>query len=375
MEQFRAEIGKPTPGCPTELLDFDYTNPRLSTGDDLVTPDEQSIICSLREIAALDELIQSICTNTYLNLEPLIVLGEETGPFTVLEGNRRLASIKLIKDRALARECKISIPSEISQDVYDSIQTVTIWRVEKRSDAQAFIGFKHITGPHRWDAYAKARFVADWYKNERHNGLTVEAIARQLGDDSDTIRSYISAALILDQAEEERLFSKKDRYNRGRFAFSHLYTALGRKEYQEFLGLSKGWNISPSYRPIKDYYLNNLKEVLLYLYGSKKDNRPPLIKSQNPDLKHVGEVIVNDVALQKIRGGVDLKTAYNEVRSPLAVFSESLVQASLKVEAAIAALSKYDGSPGLLKIAEELRENVSILLLAMETKNKKVSNS
>lgn len=320
VSEFRAKIGEATTKCPTSLLDFDYENPRLTTGDDLSTHDEKSMICSLRDIAALEELIQSICNNRYFNLEPLIVWGEECGPFTVLEGNRRLAAIKLIKNRELARECKVSLPAAISQEVLESIEKVSVWRVGKKDDAQAFIGFKHINGPYRWDAYAKARYVADWYKKEKSSGLTIESIASQLGDDNDTIRAYIGAVLVLEQAEEERLFDIKDRYNRGRFAFSHLYTALGRKEYQEFLGLAKGWNQIPDEQPIDDKKTPQLKEVLTYFYGSKQDNKPSLIKSQNPDLKYLGEALVHPVALAKIRGGTDLKTAHNEVRDASAVF-------------------------------------------------------
>ncbi len=371
VSEFRAKIGEASTGCPTSLLDFDYQNPRLTTGDDLSTHDEKSMICSLRDIAALDELIQSICNNGYFNLEPLIVWGKENGPFTVLEGNRRLAAIKLIKNRDLARECKVSLPSEISQKVLDSVDEVSVWRVKERADAQAFIGFKHINGPYRWDAYAKARYVADWYKKEKSSGLTIESIARQLGDDNDTIRAYIGAVLVLEQAEEERLFDIKDRFNRGRFAFSHLYTALGRKEYQEFLGLAKGWNQTPDEQPIDDKKTPELKEVLTYFYGSKQDNKPSLIKSQNPDLKYLGEVLVHPVALEKIRGGTDLKTAHNEVRNAGAVFSEALVQASLKVDAAIGLLAKYDGSASLLSVASELAEKSETLLLTMQRKHGK----
>lgn len=371
MSEFHAKIGEPTANCPTSLLNFDYDNPRLTTGDELSTRDDKSIICALRDIAALDELIQSICTNRYLNLEPLIVLGEESGPFTVLEGNRRLAAIKLIKDRNLARECKVSLPEDIRQDVIESIQKISVWRVAERTDAQAFIGFKHINGPHRWDAYAKARFVADWYKKDKSSGLTIESIAGQLGDDNDTIRAYIGAILILEQAEKERLFDIKDRFNRGRFAFSHLYTALGRKEYQEFLGLSKGWNINPSEHPIDQTKIPKLKEVLIYLYGSKQDNLQPKIKSQNPDLKFVGEVLVHPVALEKLRGGTELSIAYGEVREPGAVFSEALVQVSLRIDTTIGLLAKYDGSSSLLEIAKEIHEKSETLLMTMQRKHVK----
>ncbi|MGZ0019072.1 ParB/Srx family N-terminal domain-containing protein [Nitrosomonas sp. wSCUT-2] len=371
MSEFRAKIGEPTADCPTSLLNFDYDNPRLTTGDELSTRDDKSIICALRDIAALDELIQSICTNKYLNLEPLIVLGEESGPFTVLEGNRRLAAIKLIKDKSLARECKVSLPENIRQNVIESIQKVSVWRVAERTDAQAFIGFKHINGPHRWDAYAKARFVADWYKKDKSSGLTIDSIARQLGDDHDTIRAYVGAILILDQAENEGIFDIKDRFNRGRFAFSHLYTALGRKEYQEFLRLPKGWNINPSEQPIDQNQIPELKEVLVYLYGSKQENLQPKIKSQNPDLKYVGEVLVRPVALEKLRGGAELSVAYSEVREPGAVFSEALVQVSLKIDTTIGLLAKYDGSSSLLEIAKEIHEKSETLLITMQRKHAK----
>src|SRR3989339_2230717 len=184
---FTATTDEPTRGCPIELLQFDRTNPRLVTGDEYQTASNEDIISALNEIASLDELITSITTNRDLDLEPLIVLGDACGPFRVLEGNRRLATIKLILDPDLAKRCRISLPKNINPAVIQSIKKVTIWRVVSESDAQAFIGFKHINGPHRWDAYAKARFVSDWYKREMANCLTIDAISRQLGDDNDTI--------------------------------------------------------------------------------------------------------------------------------------------------------------------------------------------
>ena len=203
---FEAKVDEPTRHCPTSLLHFDYTNPRLVTGDSYSVLSEEDIISALHEIASLDELITSICTNKYLDLEPLIVIGDPFGPFRVLEGNRRLASIKVILDPSLAKRCRISVPTNILQEVLDSIKTVTVWRVENVSDAHAFIGFKHINGPHRWDAYAKARFVADWYKKEVGNGLSIDSIARQLGDDNDTIRSFTCIRGFEDQRHRQAEF-------------------------------------------------------------------------------------------------------------------------------------------------------------------------
>jgi hypothetical protein len=368
---FRANVDEPTRGCPTSLLEFDRSNPRLVTGDLYSTATDEDIISALNEIATLDELITSICTNSYLDLEPLIVLGDAKGPFRVLEGNRRLAAIKLIQDPELARRCRVSVPKSIPKRVTDSVKTVTVWRVQTESDAQAFIGFKHINGPHRWDAYAKARFVSDWYTKEMGNGLSIDAIARQLGDDNDTIRAYISGILVLQQAENARLFQISDRYNKGKFAFSHLYTALGRTEYQEFLGLKQGWNRSPDIDPVPRKNVEKLGEVLRYIYGSKQDEFAPLVRSQNPDLKQVGEVINHPVALERVRSGATLSTAYNEVRSPYEVFGEALGQAHLKLTQAVESLPKFTGDPTLLPIGEEIVELADTLITIMKKKAKR----
>ena len=152
--------------CPIELLQLDITNPRLQTGLDIEVKTEDDLISILADIAALDELITSIFTNKYLNLEPMIVISAEgSGQYRVLEGNRRLASIKLLRDPILAKRLGIKVPDPIPQDVIDSTNKILCFRVSSEDEARAFIGFKHINGPQRWEAYAKARYVTDWYKS------------------------------------------------------------------------------------------------------------------------------------------------------------------------------------------------------------------
>lgn len=368
---FTAQLDEPTRGCPTDLLTFDKSNPRLVTGDTYSTSTDEDTISALNEIASLDELLTSICTNKYLDLEPLIVMGSPKGPFRVLEGNRRLACIKLLRDPDLAKRCKVSLPAKVRPDVLKSLDKVTIWRVRDEKDAQAFIGFKHINGPRRWDAYAKARFVADWYKRDRAKGLSVDAIARQLGDDNDTIRAYIGGVLVLEQAEKSRSFDIANRYNKGRFAFSHLYTALGRSEYQSFLGLPTGWDKEPGPDPVPKRNEEKLGEMLRYIYGSKQDSLPPHVKSQNPDLKRVGETLAHPVALAKLRAGAQLAVAYNEVRPPVEVFGEALAQAHIKLSQAVDSLPKYMGDSSLLPIANEIVDLADTLQTIMKKKSRK----
>ncbi|MCA8078994.1 ParB N-terminal domain-containing protein [Burkholderia cepacia] len=348
-------------------LVFDSSNPRLMTGDEWSVSDDVSLINAYREIAALDELVLSIATNGYLNLEPLIIHGSDGGPYTVLEGNRRLAAMKLLASPETARECKISIPQPVRPEVLKSFEQVLVYRVEHPKDAEAFIGFKHINGPQRWDAYAKARFVADWYRKGRKDGLTIDQIARQTGDTNDTVRSYIGSIFVLDQAEKEGIFEIKNRFNKGKFAFSHLYTALDRPEYRNFLGLQLGWNNEPSDTPVSDEFKERLGETLQYVYGSKRDKTKPLVQSQNPHLAQLGRSLNNERSLLRLRAGEPLAVAFAEIEGGN-MFNQALGELMAKAEKALSLATKFDGNPELLSFVGEIKLKVMTVESIMTTK-------
>lgn len=348
-------------------LTFDRSNPRLMTGDDWSVSDDASIISAYREIAALDELVLSISTNNYLPLEPLIIHGPDKGPFTVLEGNRRLAAMKLLSNPSLAKACKISVPQPVNKEVIDSFKEVLVYRVADPKDAEAFIGFKHINGPQRWDAYAKARFVAEWYKRVREKGVSIDDIAKQTGDTNDTVRSYIGSIFVLDQAEKTGNFEIKDRFNKGRFAFSHLYTALDRPEFRNFLGLDLGWNEKPSDTPIDKDHLEKLGETLKYIYGSKRDKIKPHVQSQNPHLAQLGKSLINERSLLRLRAGETLANAFAEIDGGN-MFNQALGELMAKAEKALSLSSKFDGNKELLSFAQEIKLKVMMIESAMRIK-------
>lgn len=357
--------------CPVRLLELDLDNPRLQTGDDISIGSEDELIETLADIAALDELVLSICTNNYLNLEPLIVHGPDGGPYKVLEGNRRLASIKIIQDPALAQKVGIRVPNPVPRSVLDSIKEVLVYRVASEDDARDFIGFKHINGPQRWDAFAKAKYVTSWYK-AANGRLTVDDIAAKMGDNNNTLRNYIYAVLILEQAEESGVWNLEDRPNRGRFGFSHFYTAISRSEYQEVLGLGDGWSNTPPLKPIKKKHLKDLGEVLGYIYGSKSDNRPSLIKSQNPDLKNLGLAIAEPRARILLQNRSSLDAALDELKEPASAFHDSLVAAKLRLDRAISLMVKYTTrNPDIDMLIDEIFEQADTLKTINEKKIKR----
>jgi hypothetical protein len=357
---------------PTEYLDFDPKNPRLIE-EGIKNPTETQIIKALADGADLPEVVASIASNGYIDIEPLIAQREQER-WRVLEGNRRLAAIRILQKPELAKGTGITVP-RLTAAVKSSLKQVTVYAIANREQARDFIGFKHINGPHKWDAIAKARFAADWYKKERTSGVTLERIARRLGDRHDTVVRLVNGMFVLDQAEETKAYDLKDRYPGKKFAFSHLYTALTRPGYREFLGLPEEWRAEdPKPNPVPEEKLENLQKVMLWLYGSKSDDIEPVINSQNPDIKNLGAVLLNSRARTIMLLRNDLREAYAQVEPKGARFESALINARQEAENAMSQITGYDPTDStLLEIGQDLRDTSEQLFTSMSSMARKAS--
>jgi hypothetical protein len=355
---------------PVDKLVLDRDNPRL-VGIDRKLSDE-SIIAQLYRGEELGELLQSIAANGYLDIEPLIVtVDEQLNRLIILEGNRRFAAIRLYREPDLVERIfsterlRISLP-DISREHRDTLEEVSVYRVPDREAARSFIGFKHINGAAKWDSYAKARFAADWF---RTGNVTLEEISEKIGDKHDTIKRMVTAIYVLEQADRTNQFSLNDRKS-PKFNFSHLYTALSRTPYMNFLGLETAWSrYDPQPDPIPVDKLNHLGEVLVWIYGSKEDDKEPVVQSQNPDIKRLGEALANAEGLHILRAGRTLDEAHASTHSADEKLSSSLIKARGMLREAGNSLRGYDGrDQSLLNIAEDISETAQTIHSRMKKK-------
>ena len=375
-ERVPSTILNATTKVPVDELRFDRFNPRL-LGQNASASDE-FIIAQLYRSAELDELLHSVSTNGYLDIEPLIVMDDLKGAgLVVLEGNRRLATLRLLREENLARrigtsqDLRIKVPP-VDESLRSSFDVVSVYRVATRESARSFIGFKHINGAAKWDSYAKARFAAGWY---RYGDVSLEEIARAIGDRHDTIKRMVSAIYVLEQAKDKNLFDLQDRITR-KFNFSHLYTALSRSQYMSYLGIDTGWaRYDPEPDPVPQQNLDRLKKVLVWIYGSKADNSEPVVRSQNPDIKHLGEVIVHTEALHVLETTGDLRQAHESTEPADRRFTASLIRARSEIRDASASLRAYDGQDkSLLDIAEDVKETAETVYQRMSKKFREATN-
>ena len=133
-------------GRPVSDLRFDPGNPRIPT--DVDPTDEQAVLDWMLQDAGLVELMGSIAVNGFFPAEPLLITPAETGSgYWVLEGNRRLAAVKLLlePDRAPRRKAAVAVAAaEISDR--DALMRLPCVAFGTRREVLDYLGYRHITG-------------------------------------------------------------------------------------------------------------------------------------------------------------------------------------------------------------------------------------
>ena len=199
---------------------------------DLSINDQDEILQILWRERAVNELVDSIATSGYWKHEELFA-AKEQGKLVAIEGNRRLAAVKLLLDENLRTRIGASGIPDLPAEAREQLRKLPVIECT-REEVWQYIGFKHVNGPQDWDSLAKAQYIARVCNDY---GIQLDEIARTIGDRHDTVKRLYRGLMVLNQAEDSGVFSPDDRFN-SRFAYSHLWTGLGYSGVQEFLGLS-----------------------------------------------------------------------------------------------------------------------------------------
>lgn len=168
---------------------------------------QRATLEALEQSYQLDELKHSIITNGYVPMERIIVVPylAKSGFFLVVEGNRRVASLKsILKDGeegvaelTPAQKASFSnIPCAVLKSSGNSLKHAE----------RIIMGIRHIAGPKEWGAYQQALLVSELKDDE---GLEFKDIGETLGISSVEAARRYRAIGALKQMEEDELFSKK----------------------------------------------------------------------------------------------------------------------------------------------------------------------
>lgn len=355
--------GPPIQKVPVKDLLYDTRNPRLAELGLSKNPTQREIVTALWQMMAVDEVAWSIAKNGYFQYEPLFV--EKDGKdLVVIEGNRRLAAVQILLDKKLREELEATdLPTITPQRAKEISELPVIYRTRK--EVWEYLGYKHVNGPAAWGSYSKAAYIARVHKDF---GVPLPEIAERIGDRHSTVQRLHCGWVILEQAEKAKVWDRDDR-SKNHFAFSHLYTGLSYNGFQEFLGLTE--DRFDSREPVPKGKLKNLGQLCVWLYGSKKKGEEPVIRSQNPDLRVLDEVLQSPVAVDALSSGLPLEIAHDRSLGDDRIFRHALQQAKHYVQRAASTLSTgYEGEAELLQTAEEILQALDDLGEEMRDKQR-----
>src|SRR5690606_25600919 len=137
-------------------------------------------------------------------------------------------------------------------------------------------------------------------------GVPLNDIALQLGDGNSTVQKLYQGLKVLQQADSTGEYPLTE-VSASRIYFSHLYTGIQRRGIKDFIGLNDAKEESQN--PVPEEKLKELGQLLEWLFGRKSEKTLPIIQSQNPDLKHLDEILQHKVATKALKDGESISYA------------------------------------------------------------------
>jgi len=308
---------------------------------------------------ALDELAISFVRNGYFWEEPLVVVpAEQDGKFVVVEGNRRLATLRLLLNPQARRVVAVTGFPELNPNEAEKLKTIPTVRYSSREQVVPYLGFRHITGVKKWDPYSKARYVAQLIEI----GRPISQIEDSIGDSERTVKKLYQAYVLLAQIKDELDIDDKEI----RANFSLLEVLLGQQQIKTFLGVSKALPTGKIDRVVSEDKLENLSDVVSWVFGNRERGEQRIISDSRQIPKFLSPVVSDPVSYEHLKRTRDLEGAYERSGGDLKYFSRQITLASAAVERALGILPVVRGQTGvsesitrLGKLVDSLRAGVA----------------
>ncbi len=365
---------RPQLNIPVERLHLDGENPRLP--EEWQKKDETELLRILYQQFNLDELAESMAKNGYFDEEPLIAtpqklpkdlqeqektknkkdkyeafLQAETTHFTVVEGNRRLATVKLLLNSHLRSKIKVvhDFPT-IGSEVADDLRILPVIVYKDRDEVVPYLGVRHIIGIAKWNPYAKARYLAKMIEA----GSAVEEVQAQIGDTQNAVlKSYVCYRL-LEQAKDDLNYNTRSAKN----DFSLLMVALNQQRIKQFLGLPKKLAEVNFDSPVPDDNLENLHDILTWVFGD--GSKPPAI-GESRDISDLGRVVANREATIHLKHTNSLMEALERTSAESERLNKYLFDANRKMEQALSIAHRHR-TPEIIEMAQVCVTTANALL-------------
>lgn len=364
--------GKRITYLPVEQLRFDPGNPRLPESLDGESQDE--VIRWMLRDATLIELMGSIGEEGYFPGEPMLVApranenGErppisEAKVFDVVEGNRRLAAILLLRNPELAPTRKRSV-SQTAEEAKQRPDTIPTIQYQGRGEILNYLGYRHITGIQEWSTLSKARYLnslrpqySDLPEKEQFRTL-----AKRIGSRRDYVERLLTGLSVYEEIAENNYYNIPN-LDEESIGFTVITTALNYKNIATFLGLSSGRDPE-----LEGLVQEHLEELTRWMFQKNPENQTRLGESRNLDM--LSKVVDDEEALEAFREGASLDDAHDLTGAPTDIFQEYIAKALERLKSARDQLHKAEPTDRdseklfeIMRLSKTMRSSVEDFIL------------
>jgi hypothetical protein len=302
-------------------LKLDSTNPRLPVS--LHNKPEDKIIDYMLLEASTLELMQAIGENNFFQGEQLLVVKDGTTKYLVVEGNRRLTALKLLKNKDLAKVQKTKV-EQVYNEAKFRPESIPCLVFPKKDDILKYLGYRHITGVKAWKLLEKARYLyllkqSTFPNMDLHDAC--RELAKIIGSRKDYVERLIIGYEIYRQIEDHAFYKIRD-LDDTTFFFNYIADSLNKRNIENFLGVDLAAD-----DPVKTLNAGNLRKWTKWLFEKNDQNKTRLI-GDSEQLTMLNNVLGNKEALEAFDvKGLDIYRA-NELTGDIDIKFQNAIKKS-----------------------------------------------
>jgi hypothetical protein len=318
-------------------IDLDPFNPRFSP--DQRGKSQRGVIEILLEQYNLDEIAESICAGGFVPLDPFIVV-KEGGKLIMVEGNRRLAVIKLFLDPTLTppryKKEWDDFRSRVSVDAIRMMKKLDLWLYDSRRSLElvSYVGYRHVTGIREWDTEQRASYAAQLIE-DGSGEWTYARVAEVMGTKPAYVEKLYVAHRMCEQAFERGI----DGADRMREKFGILLRSIQASNVRAFLGLALPGDPSKSRRPVKAV-ARNFEDFIRWVFGTENHKK---ILEDSRDITKFGQILSSEESIRYLRASKEpsFERAYERSGGRKEGLVDNLYAAEVRLEEAVALVREF----------------------------------
>jgi hypothetical protein len=299
----------------------------------------------------IQDLIESFKSNGYLRVDQILVRELPGGGYLVVEGNRRVAALKLLQQE---HESKGIDLGQLSVDTFSQVPVV-LYADSDEVHHLTMMALKHISGNKKWGEWNQAQLLESLHKT---HGLEEEDICRRIGISKVELRRSLRA---LSMVAEYQASDYGDQFNENMFPiFRHAVRSAALKNWLQWDDSGRQiHNIAN-----RDFFFSLLSREPMEEqeedgsvgYGGKY--LEPVI-TRRDDVDTLAKVVADERALAYLKKNRDLHGAY---RNSDLVFRERQEAAVRSVAVDIDTLAQLAINPQNLPELEGVRGKLQSII-------------